>query len=186
MAAASCSSPGGGYAYYGYAYYGYTRAGPSYTYTMGRPAFNPDLRPDPSRPAFIAYRLHEAMKGWGTEDQVLVRLLITPPLPLPLPLTPDSNSNPNSNFNQVLIRLLAGIDGGDMAECVQTYEVKYGVPLAVALKDELSGDFRRAIVSTGRTAKVSIAIVSIAIVSIAIVSVPRGGALGLLTSGAPP
>jgi len=66
-----------------------------------------------SRPAFVAYRLHEAMKGWGTEDQVLVRLL-------------------------------AGIDGGDMAECVQTFESKYGTPLAAALKDELSGNFRRA------------------------------------------
>eukprot|EP00964_Phaeocystis_antarctica_P143038 scaffold108499_cov30-Phaeocystis_antarctica.AAC.1 len=39
------------------------------TPTMGTPAFNPDLSPDPNRPAFVAYRLHEAMKGWGTEDQ---------------------------------------------------------------------------------------------------------------------
>ena len=66
------------------------RATPTYYgLTMGRLAFNPDLRPDPNRPAFVAYRLHEAMKGWGTEDQVLVPLLITPPLALPLPLIPD-------------------------------------------------------------------------------------------------
>ena len=62
---------------------------------MGRPASSPDLQPRPptltlTRPAFVARRLHEAMKGWGTEEGVL-------------------------------IRLLAGIDGGDMAECVRQH-----------------------------------------------------------------
>jgi len=66
-----------------------------------------------SRPAFIAHRLHEAMKGWGTNEQVLVRLL-------------------------------SGIGGEEMAEVVQSYEAKYGTPLAAALSEELSGDFRRA------------------------------------------
>ena len=28
-----------------------------------------------SRPAFVACRLNDAMKGWGTEDDVLIRLL---------------------------------------------------------------------------------------------------------------
>ena len=53
------------------------------------------------------------MKGWGTDEAVL-------------------------------IRLLAGLDGDDMAELCTTFESKYGRPLAAALKDELSGDFKRA------------------------------------------
>ena len=53
------------------------------------------------------------MKGWGTDEAVL-------------------------------IRLLAGLDGEDMAELCTTFESKYGRPLAAALKDELSGDFKRA------------------------------------------
>ena len=68
-------------------------------------------------------------------------LPLTLPLPLPLPLTLP------------------------LTRCVQTYESKYGTPLAAALKDELSGDFRRAIVS-------------IAMVSMAIVSVPGWQVLG--------
>ena len=52
------------------------------------------------------------------------------------------------NPNQVLIRLLAGIDGDDMAQVVQTFQSKYGTPLAAALKDELSGDFRRAAIAS--------------------------------------
>ena len=62
---------------------------------------------------FIASRLEAAMKGWGTDEAVL-------------------------------IRLLAGLDGDDMAELCTTFESKYGRPLAAALKDELSGDFKRA------------------------------------------
>ena len=58
--------------------------------------------------AFVASRLEKAMKGWGTDEGVLVRLL-------------------------------AGLDGSDMAELVATYEKKYAKTLAASLKDELSG-----------------------------------------------
>jgi len=65
------------------------------------------------KPAFIATRLKAAMKGLGTDEGSLVRLL-------------------------------AGLDNTDMAELTETYESKYGKPLAVALKKEISGDFKRA------------------------------------------
>ena len=66
------------------------------------------------KPAFIASRLENAMKGWGTDEKVL-------------------------------IRLLAGLDGQDMAQLVAAYEAKYAKPLASSIKEELSGDFKRAV-----------------------------------------
>jgi hypothetical protein len=62
---------------------------------------------------FIAQRLESAMKGFGTDEIVL-------------------------------IRLLGGLDGKNMADVAEAYERKYGRTLQAALKNEIGGRFRLA------------------------------------------
>lgn len=45
---------------------------------------------------------------------------------------------------KMLVRLLAGLDGMQMASVAQAYERKYSKPLVKALKESISGDFKRA------------------------------------------
>ena len=65
---------------------------------------------------YTAARLEAAMKGWGTDETVLVRLL-------------------------------SGLNGETMKEVTEAYMTKYHRPLRVALKSELSGEFRKAAVA---------------------------------------
>mmetsp|Transcript_15460 Transcript_15460/g.38799 ORF Transcript_15460/g.38799 Transcript_15460/m.38799 type:complete len:593 (-) Transcript_15460:561-2339(-) len=45
---------------------------------------------------------------------------------------------------RTLVRLIAGLDGSQMASVAQAYEQKYSTPLVHALRESVSGDFKRA------------------------------------------
>ena len=54
-----------------------------------------------------------------------------------------------------LVRILAGVDGAQLAAISAAYQGKYSVPLASALRKELSGNFGRAASSWLRALQVS-------------------------------
>ena len=54
-----------------------------------------------------------------------------------------------------LVRILAGVDGAQLAAISAAYQGKYSVPLASALRKELSGNFGRAAASWLRALQVS-------------------------------
>jgi len=66
-----------------------------------------------TKPDFLAMRLHDAMKGWF-------------------------------NNNDLLVRLLGGLDGEKMMGVAQAYETKYTQPLWSALRENVDGDFLKA------------------------------------------
>jgi len=67
-------------------------------------------------PKYYAKRLHEAMKGMGTNDKQLIRIIAT----------------------------RCEVDMGDIKNA---YEEKYGKPLADAIKDDCSGDYKKCLLA---------------------------------------